>query len=277
MQPSDPEVRKGATGKLAHALTLAGDLRRDMDAWWSRNPVALQVNILDGERAVELLALTDPVPPVGDWYHRTADILQNFRDALNRLTYTVSYLSTAPSKPRDASFPIRRDEASWQSWVKKNPKLPAHLVSRFYRFQPFVSERPFLRALTDSNNIEKHEDGFVLVAALTELNLGGSFTVEGLWEDDGLGDQVELVAGETLDLSTGRQLIGRINLPMRILDFDQSAPRSEFTVTPLIRYDDEEIPALAAIDLIGREAAWAIAYITGLTDEFVTPPTHFDL
>ncbi|MCW4386466.1 hypothetical protein OH146_11850 [Salinibacterium sp. SYSU T00001] len=276
MDLSDPALRKGATGKLARALQLAKDLRRDMDAWWAVNPVRLEVTIRD-ERFIDILAVTSPIPPVDDWYHRSADIMQNFRDALNRLTFAVSYLYTAPAKPRDASFPVRRDIDGWEMWRKKNNKLPDELMARFLAFQPYISGRPFLSALTDSNNIEKHEDGFQLYISLEELKADGIFNLEGLWEDRDLQDHVKLAAGEALDLESGRQLIGTIEMPTQVLDMGDPGPTAEFTVTPVIRYDDEEIPILPAIDLIGREVAWAIAYITGVVDNSKTPPEHLEL
>lgn len=275
MDLGDPALRKGATGKLARALQLARDLQRDMEAWWAANPVKLEVNLRD-ERFIDIVAVTDPTPPADDWYHCSADIMQNFRDALNRLTFAVSYLYTAPAKPRDASFPMRRDIDGWEQWRKKNERLPDELIARFHAFQPYVSGRPFLSALTDSNNIEKHEDGFKLSVSLTELNAAGNFSVEGLWEDDTLVDRVKLAAGETLDLESGRQLVGTIEMPTRVLDMGDP-PTAEFTVAPVIRYDDEEIPILPALNLIGREVAWAIAYITGVVDDAKTPPERFDL
>lgn len=272
---TDPALRKGANGKLARALRLADQLQRDMQAWWSDNPVQLEVALRD-ERFIDLVAVTDPVPPADDWYHCVADIMQNLRDALNRLTYAVAYFYTAPSKPRNTTFPIRRDVEGWEDWREKNRKLPDAIIARFHNFQPYISGRPFLTALTDANNIEKHEDGFNLTVSLTELRAGGTFRVEGGWEDD-LGARVKLTAGETLDLETGRQLIGTIEVPTRVLDMGDSSPTADFTVTAVIRYGDEEIPLGPAINLIGREVAWAIAYITGLIDDPSTPPERFDL
>lgn len=276
MDLRDPALRKSAVGKLARGLRLAEDLRVDMEAWWALNPVRLEVTLRE-ERHIDVVAVTEPIPPADDWYHCSADVMQNFRDALNRLTYTVSYLYSAPRKPRNASFPMRRNADGWEDWRKKNTKLPDALIARFHDFQPYISGRPFLSALTDSNNIEKHEDGFKLSVSLTEFKAGGTFKVEGLWDDDNLGERLSLTAGETLDLETGRQIVGTIEMPTRVLDMGDPAPTAEFTVTPVIRFDDEEIPVMAAIDLIGREVAWAIAYITGLNDDAQAPPERFDL
>lgn len=278
MELDDPALRRGATGKLAHALKLAEELRSDMDAWWASGPTTLALDLHDDRRTIDLVARTGPLPPVDDWYHRAADIMQNYRDALNRLAYSIGYVYSAPSKPRDGSFPMRRDTQGWEDWKKKQLTLPDFLIDRFYAFQPFISGREFLLALTASNNIEKHEGGFLFSITLTGLQMGpGTMTVEGLWNDDNLGEGLRLTAGETPDILTERQVMGTIEMPTPVLDLGEVDVRTDFAFTPMMRFDDQEIPLLGAIDLIGREVAWAIAYITGIAESATNPPDHFDL
>ncbi len=278
MDLSDPALRKGAIGKLAHALKLGEALRADMDAWWNLGPTALAQELQDDGRTIDFVVHTSPMFPADDWYHRAADVMQNYRDALNRLTYAISYLYTAPAKLRNITFPIRDDEASWAGWQKKHSTLPDQLRERFRAFQPYVSGRPYLHALTRSNNIEKHEDGFSFAVTLTELNFGpGGFTVEGLWEDDKLYEKVQFSAGETPDIVNERQVIGTMVMPTRVIDLGALDVESKFAFTPMMRFEDEEVPLLAAIDLIGREVSWAIAHITGLVGSATEAPEHFDL
>lgn len=278
MEIGDPALRKGATGKLAHALRLATELRADMDAWWELSPTSLGLELHDNEQTIDLVARTSPLPPAEDWYHRAADILQNYRDALNRLTYAVCYLHTAPSKPRDVTFPIRKNEESWAGWKKSHSMLPDWLQSRFYAFQPYVSGREYLRALTESNNIEKHADGFLFSITLTELQIGpGTMKVQGRWDDDNLGEGLRFTAGETPDILTERQVMGTIEMPTRVLDLGAVEVEPVFAFTPMMRFDGEEIPLLGAIDLIGREVTWAIAHVTGIVESATEAPVHFDL
>lgn len=278
MELDDPALRKGATGKLAHALKLAKQLQAEIDAWWSTNPTSLRLELHDDERTIDLVAVTSPLPPVDDWYHTAADIMQNYRDALNRLTFAICYLHTAPSKPRDVTFPIRKNAESWAAWKKGHSMLPESLQSRFYAFQPYVSGREYLSALTESNNIEKHADGFKFAVTLTELQMGpGHMTIEGLWQDDKLDEGVRLTAGETRDILAERQIMGTIKMPTRIVSLGEVKVESSFAFTPMMRFDDEEIPLAGAINLIGREVTWAIAHVTGLVDSATEAPEHFSL
>ncbi|HEX6970082.1 MAG TPA: hypothetical protein VF174_14905, partial [Micromonosporaceae bacterium] len=272
----DPILRKAATGKLAHALALARALRSDMDAWWATGPVSLIQELRSDGRTIDLVMLTSPVPPVDDWYNRAGDMLQNFRNALNRLTNSIGYTFTKPAKPSDGNFPIHNAEVGWQNWLKKHPEFPVDVADRFRAFEPFVSGRPFLLALRDSNNLEKHDIGFTVSVTLTELRMGGTFQAEGLWEDDHLGDQLKLIAGESFDIISERQVIGTIEIPTRVIEIGPDTD-SKFFFTPMIRFDGNVIPFLTAIDSIGREVTWAIAYITGLVDNAIKPPPRIDL
>lgn len=279
MDLDDPSLRKAATGKLAHAFKLAKALRSDMDEWWATSPVSLAQELHADDKTIDLVMHTSPMPPVEDWYNRMSDVLQNFRNALNRLTNSIGYKFTKPAKPGDGNFPIHNAEIGWQNWLKQHPEFPADIADRFRAFEPFVSGRPFLLALRDSNNLEKHDVGFAVSVMLTDFKMGGTFTVEGLWNDDRLGDKLNLIAGESLDIVSERQVLGTIEMPTRVLEIgpDTEDAESGFAFTPMMRFDAEEIPFFAAIDLIGREVTWAIAHITGLVTDAVNPPAHFDL
>ena len=279
MDLDDPALRKAATGKLTHAFSLAKKLRTDMDAWWATGPVSLVQELRADGKTVDIVMRTTPMPPEEDWYNRMGDVLQNFRNALNRLTNSVGYEFTKPAKPGDGNFPIHNAEIGWQNWLRQHPEFPADITDRFRAFEPFVSGRPFLLALRDSNNLEKHDVGFTVSVMLTDLKIGGTFKVEGQWNGDHLGDQLNLIAGETLDIVSERQVLGTIEMPTRVLEVGPGAENDEsgFAFTPMIRFDAEEIPFFAAIDLIGREVTWAIAYLTGLVTDAVNAPAHFDL
>ena len=99
--------------------------------------------------------------------------------------------------------------------------LPDALRERFRAFQPYVSGRPYLSALTRSNNIEKHEAGFSFAVTLTELNLGpGEFTIEGLWDDEKLSDSLQFSGGELPDITSERQVIATMVMPTRVMDLE---------------------------------------------------------
>ncbi len=279
MDLDDPALRKAATGKLAYAFSLAKALRSDMDAWWATGPVSLVPELRADGKTVDIVMRTTPMPPTEDWYNRMGDVLQNFRNALNRLTNSVGYELTKPAKPGDGNFPIHSAEIGWQNWLRQHPEFSVDIADRFRAFESFVSARPFLLALRDSNNLEKHDVGFTVSVMLTDFKMGGTFKVEGLWNNDHLGDQLNLIAGETLDIVSERQVLGTIEMPTRVLEVGPGTGDAEsgFAFTPMMRFSSEEIPLFAAIDLIGREVTWAISYITGLLTDAVNPPTHFDL
>lgn len=278
MDLSDPALRRGATGKLAHALKLARELQAEMDSWWALEPTTLAQELRNDGRTIDFVVNTYPMFPSEDWYHRAADIMQNYRDALNRLLYAISYAHTAPDKMRNLSFPIRDDDSSWQGWRKKHAMLPDWLLHRFHAFQPYVSGRPYLHALAKSNNIEKHEDGFSFAVTFTELEFGpGEFTVEGLWDDDKLREHLQFAAGDSLDIVSERQVIATLMMPTRVLDVGAANVQSSFAFTPMMRFEEEEVPLIPALELIGKEVTWAIAHITGLVESAVHPPDHFDI
>jgi hypothetical protein len=279
MDLDDPLLRKAATGKLEYAFSLARALLTDMEAWWATGPVSLAQELRTDGKSVDIVMRTATLPPAEDWYNRMGDVLQNFRNALNRLTNSLGYNFTKPAKPGDGNFPIHNSDIGWKNWLKQHPEFPADIADRFHAFEPFVSGRPFLLTLRDSNNLEKHDVGFTVSVMLTDLKIGGTFEVEGRWNDDHLGDQLKLIAGETLDIVSERQVLGTIEMPTRVLDVGPASDDTEsgFAFTPMIRFDDEEIPFIAAMDLIGREVTWVIAYLTGVITDAVNPPAQFDL
>jgi hypothetical protein len=237
MDLEDPSLRKAATGKLMYALSLASALRSEMDGWWATGPVSLVQELRADGKTVDIVMRTDPMPPTEDWYNRMGDVLQNFRNALNRLTNSVGYQYTKPAKPGDGNFPIHNAEIGWQNWLRQHPEFPVDIANRFRAFEPFLSARPFLLALRDSNNLEKHDVGFTVSVMLTDVKMGGTFKVEGQWNGDHLGDQLSLIAGETLDILSERQLLGTIEMPTRVLEVGPGTEDSEsgFAFTPMMR------------------------------------------
>lgn len=277
MDLNDPTLRKAAVGKLQHGSKLAQSLRQDMDQWWAKNPVKVSTELRSDERTLDTVITTSPMPDVEDWYYRASDVLQNYRDALNRLAYGVSYSFLAPAKPKDVSFPIHRNEIGWQNWLKKRPELPQDVVERFRAFAPFVSGRPHLLALTTSNNVEKHELGFKLVARMTAFEMGGTTKVEGLYGDDKLAEQIKMTTGDSLDITEGRQVLATVIMPTKVLEFDPEGSGTRFSITPTILLEDEEVPLFAATEQIGLEVAWAIAHVTGIESDGKSQPKHINL
>jgi hypothetical protein len=275
----DPALRVGALAKFSHAMALGESLSADMHAWWDLDPVKLELVSHDDQRTLEVQMLTSPLPSMDNWYQRAGDILHNFRTALNRLAYGVAFAHTTPKKPDDSNFPIHKGQEGWEGWLRKHPELPDHVVQRFYAFEPFVTGRPALSALTNADNLEKHENGFEFAVTLTEMNMGFETKVEGFWEKDGLAERVGLVGGSTTDLTAPTQTIATITLPTPILELSAgNLPKPDgLVVTPMLRVDGDEIPLMAAFSHIGHEVAWAISYITGLTSDSQAPPKHFDL
>lgn len=277
---ADVAVREAATGKLAHAISLANTLRVDMDAWWNTGPVALSVELRDDERTVDFVMTTSPMPPLDDWQNRASDVLQNLRNSLNRLTNTVCRLCLGNGKPADTSYPIHKAQEGWEQWLRKHPELPPDIAQRFLDFEPFVSGRPYLLDLSAANNSEKHDAGFSVSVTLTEMKLGGLFTVEGLWKDDHLEEGVQLLGGQTLDITNSRQVIGTVKMPTRILEFQYEASdvESQFTLTPMIHLEDrDDIPFFPGVEIIRHEVMWAIAHVTGLVNDAIRPPHRIDL
>jgi hypothetical protein len=111
------------------------------------------------------------------------------------------------------------------------------------------------------------------------MNLRFETRVQGLWKEEGLVDQVEMLGGSTNDLTAPLQTLATIKLrtPILKLTVGTSPDPDGWAVTPMLRVDGEEIPLLAAFNHIGREVAWAISHVTGLTKDAQVAPAHFDL
>lgn len=279
MNLDDPALRVGALAKFSHAMKLGESLHADMQAWWDLEPLKLEIISQDDQRTLEIRMMTSPLPDIDNWHQRAGDILHNFRAALNRLAYGVAFAHTTPKKPGDSNFPIHKGQEGWEGWLRKHPELPADVAQRFLDFEPFVSGRPALSALTRADNLEKHENGFEFAVTLTGMKVGFETKAEGLWARDGLADKVGLVGGSTNDLTAPIQTIATITLPTPILELSAgNLPDPDgWVVTPMLRVEGEEIPLMAAFSYIGHETAWAISHITGLKTDSQNPPTHFDL
>ena len=275
----DSSIRKSGEDKLAHAYHLRDALRIDMDRWWSKKPVSLGVELRDDETTIELIMRTKPLPAVDDWWNRTNDVFQNMRSALDRVHFAICQHFTAPGDPGRVYFPITKDVKGWKEWKKQHTMLPTEVLARYYEFQPEASGRPYLAALARATNLEKHADGVRASVALTDLRMDmGTMTLEGLW-GEGYGrleDVFSLTAGSTLDIVAEHQVLGTIKAPTRVLDLGTAKAEGGFTFTPMMHFDGEEIPFVAAVEHIGREVTWAIAYITGIVDSAAEPPVHFD-
>jgi hypothetical protein len=271
------DLRSGANEKLRRGYELREDLHQKMYAgWWDKRPVSLATELRD-ETFIELVMLVRSMPKVKEWWAQASDVFQNFRSALDRFHYAVCQHFAPPGWEARVYFPITKDSKGWTEWTKQHGMIPREIQQRYLAFQPWYSGRSFLSDLNRIVNLEKHSTGVAATISMKALETSGTWRVEGLWKDDNLGDHVELTAGETLDIKAERQVLGAIKLPTRILDLGDFAVAPSFTFEPVIRFDKQEIPMLAGIQVIGQEVTWAIAHITGLIESATEPPKQISL
>lgn len=274
---ADPAFRAAANKKLRRAGKLRDELFARTHSWWESAPVALGTELLPDERTVELIMSVSPMPQVDDWWDHANDVLQNLRNALDRFHHAVCVRSNEPGWDGRVYFPITKDAKSWQQWTKQHGFLSPDLHRRYFAFQPWRSGRPMLRDLARITNLEKHAAGVKASISLTAMEMRGTTTLEGLWDDDNLGSVLTLDAGETNAIVAERQVLGTIRYNTRVIDLGDLQTIPTFTFEPLIHFDDQEIPVLRGIDMMAHEVMWSVAYISGLVESAAEPPKHFDL
>lgn len=253
MQIPDPDVRRSALGKYQRATRLASELQGEIHGWWEHHPPRLQLE-KGSERVANVVLVADPLPPISEWSLIVADILQNFRSALDRLTKSVGFIYAGFGK-WDGHFPIHDAEEGWAQWL------------------------PYLAVLRDLNNLEKHDIGLSMAATLSALTIGGgTFTVEGVLDDEALAREITAAYGEPPVLETKRRVIASMTMPGRILTMpDEVDIRPDFTISPVVEVGSDQVSLQDLMSSIGHEVVWAISYLVGRESSATVPPTNFDL
>lgn len=80
----------------------------------------------------------------------------------------------------------------------------------------------------------------------------GTLRIEGPWEADKLYDKLQFSTGEGFDTVSERHVIGKVAMPTPIIDRGALDLEYKFAFTPVMRFEKEEVPLLAAIGPICR-------------------------
>ena len=153
---------------------------KEVMAWAQSNPyrVAVKHNA-DCSRYWAVVREVIHSPNLERWSLVSGDAVHNLRCALDHLVYSIAIFRTQqnpPPRKRDWVFPIRGDQASFQSTISNNPfpKLGTAVLKEIERFQSYNRPHrvfpPLLTLLQRFNNSDKHH--ILRVAAIAFWGTG---------------------------------------------------------------------------------------------------------
>jgi hypothetical protein len=275
-QPSDnvldARIRQKADEKLRHAFELRRDLyNRIYQGWWNSGPTSVTVELRDAF-TVDYIVLAIPAPPTQDWWNRASDIFLNLRNALDRFHFAICRHFAGDEWNRHRYFPITKGIDGWKSWTGSHRMLPREIVARYLKVQPWYTGRPYLSQLSRVANLEKHSVGVAASVDIAGLQVGGNLTLEGLKPE-----LSQLTAGSSLDITTGRQVIGSARFASKVIELGALSQQPTTRFEPQIVVDDERLPLLTTMDACNREAAWAISLVIGSTEASGPLPPHSNM
>ncbi|WP_448236002.1 hypothetical protein [Microbacterium paulum] len=266
-----------AAERVAYAMSLAQDLSLRTSLWWAQDPVTVLARSGSRSSDIEVVALTDPLPPLNDWWRRAVDVLSNVRSALDQFHHEV-WINQVGSEPgRSIYFPITANEPSWDKWAREHRRFSPELIERYRAFQPWVSGRPYFETLSEIKRAENHRRSLVPGLDLATLNTGMiESTVAPMLTEAELKELTEITVAESTALDVPERVLLTLSTPGHVeLTTDPTILR-DYTFAPYFVAGGEHVPWTPGISLITREATWAIAHIAGLEGDAVNPPTHFD-
>ncbi len=166
------DVYAHAAERVTYAMSLAQDLSLRTSLWWAQDPVTVLARSGSRSSDIDVVALTDPLPPLNDWWRRAVDVFSNVRSALDQFHHEV-WLNLVGSEPgRSIYFPITANEPSWDKWARGHRRFSPEIIERYRAFQPWVSGRPYLQTLSEIKRAENHRRSLVPGLNLATLNTG---------------------------------------------------------------------------------------------------------
>jgi hypothetical protein len=152
-----PGPPRGALGKIGRAQQHHHELLGVFNAWGIVSPVGEQVVAIAADRLSWSLRLGEvPDPPLTTWALIAGDAIHNLRSALDVAVFELAdATSLTPKDQQRVALPVVSDPDLWADTAKRLAVLPADLVERIARVQPF--QRP---------EAERATDGLVLLHTL---------------------------------------------------------------------------------------------------------------
>lgn len=279
---NDPIHRQEAVERLAHARRHIIALASDLDTWWSSNEPRVFNRVTADGLTVETILESSAEPPVDSWRLRAHDVVHALRTALDAFTRSLARAAATSNGKSKVAFPAIADEEKWAGW-NGNEVFQADLPNRFRDVQVFRSGRVPLGMINRLDNLEKHEFDVLSAVDLDELHLLDSFTIEGILTEE------EFQAAKSyrfplldengeglIQLHQGEQVILERTVGAKIVD-EPVIEGGHSRFTPMIAFDNECEPLIPALQTMGAEAEWAIAYISGVYPSSTVPPTGHTL
>jgi hypothetical protein len=131
--------------KWSRARQLSSELNSRIEIWYRNVPLGLDPRIAEDGMSVTFCTRLPHSPPIFEWSLLLADILHNYRSALDALAWEMAHLDGRKPRPeneRNVYFPIA---ITRESWVKKArgplESVPEDILERMHSVQPYA-EKP---------------------------------------------------------------------------------------------------------------------------------------
>lgn len=130
--------------KWSRARQLTSELNSRIEIWYRNVPRGLDHRIAEDGLSVTFCARLPYSPPVYEWSLLLADILHNYRSALDALAWEMAHLDGKKPKrenERNIYFPLA---STREAWVKKArghlESVPEDILERMHSVQPYAVE-----------------------------------------------------------------------------------------------------------------------------------------
>ncbi|TFC06888.1 hypothetical protein E3O42_00395 [Cryobacterium adonitolivorans] len=150
--------------KWSRARQLVSELNSRIELWSTSVPRGLIAEISEDRMSVVYRARLPNAAPVFEWSLLLADILHNYRTALDALAWEMAHLEgnkPSATNERKIYFPITTTRAAWLAQARGSlSSVPEDVLERMHSVQPYgvepVSEGIFLH-LHELDIADKHK------------------------------------------------------------------------------------------------------------------------
>ncbi len=130
--------------KWARARQLTSELFHSVNVQSASSRAGLDVEISDDKLSATFLVREAASMPTHEWSLLFADVIHNYRAALDALAWEMAHLDGKRPRPQDETriyFPICTSKTQWEKQAKGPlSSVPSDILRRLYSVQPFHAE-----------------------------------------------------------------------------------------------------------------------------------------